>query len=120
MDCVTSILASVFITALKIIVSLLTNSLSLLSEALHSTIGLIAVVTTFFTIRKADSPADSNHLYGHGKAENISSLIETILLFTICGWIVYEAYGRLFIFEAPVDLNIYAALTMLVAIIVDF
>lgn len=115
----TSILFSVFVTALKILIGVLTNSIAILSEALHSGIDLIAVVTTFFAVKKADKPPDRDHLYGHGKVESLSSLAESILLVVICFWILFEVYERLFVSAPQVEINAFAILTMVVAIIVD-
>ncbi len=115
----TSIIASVFVTVMKLVVGILTNSLGVLSEALHSGIDLIAVTTTYFAVKKADVPPDSEHLYGHGKAESLASLVEAILLLVITVWISYEAYER-FIRGALVDVNILSIVVMLSAIGVDY
>jgi cation diffusion facilitator family transporter len=115
----TSIIASVFVTVMKLVVGFFTQSLGVQSEALHSGIDLIAVTTTYFAVRKADMPPDSEHLYGHGKAENLASLIETILLLVITVWISYEAYER-FIQNTVPDVNIYSIIVMLSAIGIDF
>ena len=104
---------------MKLVVGILTNSLGVLSEALHSGIDLIAVTTTYFAVRKADMPPDSEHLYGHGKAENLASLVETILLLVITMWISYEAFER-FVRGALVDVNIFSIVVMLTAIGIDF
>jgi len=71
-----SVAAAVLLTSMKLIVGIVTNSLGILSEALHSGIDLIAAGTTFFAVKKADEPPDQDHMYGHGKVENLSSLIE--------------------------------------------
>src|SRR5512139_1710182 len=86
-----SVVAAVFLTAFKFIVGMLTGSLGILSEALHSGLDLIAAVITWFSVRISDKPADNEHHYGHGKIENLSAFIETILLFVTCTWIIYEA-----------------------------
>src|SRR5512138_1226334 len=90
-----SVLAAVVLTGFKLIVGVLTGSLGLLSEALHSGLDLVAAVITYFSIRISDKPADKEHNFGHGKIENFSALLETILLLITCGWIVYEALNRL-------------------------
>jgi cation diffusion facilitator family transporter len=104
---------------MKLVVGILTNSLGVLSEALHSGIDLIAVSTTYFAVKKADMPPDSEHLYGHGKAENLASLVEAILLLFITVWISYEAFGR-FVRGALLDVNIFSIVVMLTAISIDF
>ena len=69
-----SVFAAVLLTATKLTVGLLTGSLGILSEALHSALDLIAAVMTFFAVKIADKPADKEHNYGHGKVENLSAL----------------------------------------------
>src|SRR5256885_16509013 len=91
-----SVIAAIFITALKIVVGISTGSLGILSEAAHSGLDLIAAVITLFSVRVSDKPADAEHQYGHGKVENFSAFIETGLLLLTCIWIVFEAVRRLF------------------------
>jgi cation diffusion facilitator family transporter len=115
-----SLLAAILLTVLKLIVGILTNSLAIISEALHSGIDLIAAFTTMIAIMKSDKPADSDHLYGHGKIENISSLIETLLLYITAIWVLYEAVLRLFVSQVTVDISIYAILVMALSIVVNY
>jgi cation diffusion facilitator family transporter len=91
-----SVLAALFLTVIKIIVGVFTGSLGVLSEAAHSTLDLGAAVVTFFAVRLSDKPADQDHNYGHGKIESFSALIETALLLLTCAWIIYEAIKKLF------------------------
>ncbi|HKZ54559.1 MAG TPA: cation-efflux pump [Anaerolineales bacterium] len=90
-----SVLAAVFLTAMKLTVGLLTNSLGILSEAAHSGLDLVAAGVTYLAVRVSGRPPDREHPYGHGKVENLSALLETALLFVTCAWIVYEAIQRL-------------------------
>jgi len=90
-----SVLAAIFLTGMKLAIGLLTNSLGILSEAAHSGLDLIAAGVTYFAVRVSDRPPDSEHPYGHGKVENLSALIETLLLLATCAWIIYEAINRL-------------------------
>lgn len=113
-------MAAVALTSMKLIVGLITNSLGILSEALHSAIDLIAAFTTYFAVKKADTPPDSVHMYGHGKIESLASLVETALLFLTCFWIVYEALSRLFFKTVEVELGFSALAVMAVSMIVDF
>jgi cation diffusion facilitator family transporter len=69
-----SVIAAVGLTGLKIIVGLTTGSLGILAEAIHSGLDLMAALMTFLAIRISGRPADPNHLYGHGKVENLSAL----------------------------------------------
>lgn len=96
----TSLGWALFLTIIKLGAGLATNSLGILSEALHSSLDLVAAGITFFAVRVAARPADKTHPYGYGKIENLSALAETVLLLVTCGWIVHEAVNRLF-FHAP-------------------
>ena len=104
----------------KLTVGFLTNSLGILSEALHSSIDLIAAGMTLFAVRAAARPPDEDHMYGHEKIESLSSLGETLLLFVTCIWIVYEAVERLFFRTVEVDVTWVALGVMLLSIVVDF
>lgn len=115
-----SVIAAVLLVTTKLIVGYTTNSLGILSEALHSGIDLIAAAMTLFAVRAAARPPDADHMYGHEKVESLSSLGETLLLFITCIWIVYEAVNRLFIHAAEVELGIVALLVMVMSMVVDF
>ncbi len=92
---VTSVIAAVGLTAIKIIVGVFTGSLGILAEAAHSGLDLVAAIMTLLAIRIWDRPADPEHHYGHGKVENLSALFETLLLLGTCVWIIYELYACL-------------------------
>lgn len=119
MAAATSVVAAIFLTGLKLVVGLMTGSLGILAEAVHSALDLGAAVITLFAVRVSDRPADESHPYGHGKVENLSALAETILLFVTCGWIIYEAINRLFFESVEVDPSIWAFLAMGISIVVD-
>jgi len=80
---------------LKLIVGILTNSVSILSEAIHSGLDLVAAIIAFLAVRVSGNPADERHPYGHGKIENVSGVIEAILIFIASAWIIYEAVKKL-------------------------
>lgn len=90
-----SVLSNGILTVLKFIVGLFTNSVSIMSESIHSGIDLIASVIAFFAVRVANKPADEKHQYGHGKYENISGTIEALLIFVAAIWIMSEAFEKL-------------------------
>ena len=116
-----SVIAAIFLTTLKTIIGIFTGSLGILSEAIHSGIDLFAAVITLFAVRISDKPSDRNHHYGHGKIENFSALVETILLFITCGWIVYEAIEKLFFGKSVELIGIqWGVLTLVISIIVDY
>ncbi len=113
-------LAAVFLTGVKLVVGLATGSLGILSEAAHSALDLVAALVTYFAIRISDRPADASHHYGHGKVENLSALVETLLLLLTCVWIIYEATRRIFFADVHVDASIWAFGVMALSIVVDF
>jgi len=115
----TSMIAAVFLTAFKLIVGILTGSLGILSEALHSALDLVAAAITWFAVRISDKPADREHHYGHGKIENLSALIETALLLVTCIWIIYEAIHRLATGKSEIEVSIWSYLVIIFSIGVD-
>ncbi len=88
---------------IKITASIITGSISIRADAIHSALDLVAVVIAFIGIRISDKPADGQHPYGHGKAENISSVLVAGLIFLAAGTIIYEAIKR-FISGATLEL----------------
>lgn len=114
-----SVLAAFFLTGMKLAVGLMTGSLGILAEAAHSGLDLVAAVVTFLAVSVSDKPADREHPYGHGKIENFSALIETVLLFLTCAWIIYEAVQRLFFKPAEIDPSLWAFLVMAISIGID-
>ncbi len=115
----TSVVAAVFLTSMKLVVGTLTGSLGILAEAAHSGLDLVAALVTFFAVRVSGRPADREHPYGHGKVENLSALFETVLLLVTCVWIIYEAIQRLFFKSVEVDPSLWAFLIMGISIVVD-
>jgi cation diffusion facilitator family transporter len=115
-----SVGSAISLTLLKIGVGLWTGSLGILAEAAHSALDLAAALITFFAVRVSDRPADDTHLYGHGKVENLSALVETLLLLITCAWIIYEAFQRLFVAHVEVDPSVWAFGVMIVSIVVNY
>ena len=114
-----SVIAAIFLTGMKLAVGLMTGSLGILAEAAHSALDLVAAVVTFLAVHFSDRPADHEHPYGHGKIENFSALVETVLLFVTCAWIIYEAIHRLFFQPREVNASLWAFVVMAVSIVVD-
>jgi len=115
-----SILASIAMIAGKSIVGLITGSLALMTDALHSFLDLSASIITYFAVRISDKPADREHHFGHGKVESLAALAEVLLLFLTCGFIIYEATNRLLSGSSPIELNIWAFIVVTVCILIDF
>jgi len=97
-----SIASNTLLIIIKLIAGLVSGSVSIISEAIHSFMDLLAAVIAFFSVRISDRPADSRHPYGHGKFENISGVAEAILIFAAAFWIIFEAIKKL-IHPEPID-----------------
>ncbi len=116
----TSVIAALAITGGKLVVGLATNSLGILSEAAHSGLDLVAAIITLVAVSISDKPADPDHHYGHGKIENISAFVETLLLFATCAWIIWEAVGRLFAKSVEVEASFWGFAVIAVSIVIDY
>ncbi len=114
-----SVIAAALLTAMKLVVGLLTGSLGILSEAAHSGLDLLAAGITYFSVRWADRPADASHPFGHGKIEHLSAFVETGLLITTCTLIMVEATRRLFFRQVHVEPSVWAFGALFVSITVD-
>jgi cation diffusion facilitator family transporter len=114
-----SVIAAIFLTTFKLIIGLITGSLGLLSEALHSGLDLVAAVITFFSVRISDNPPDKKHNFGHGKIENFSAFLETILLLITCAWIINEALSRLISGKTEIEISIWSYVVVIISIVVD-
>src|SRR6516162_4428795 len=90
-----SVFASASMAVAKLIVGVVIGSLALVSEALHSSVDVIATIITWMVVRVSDRPADAEHHYGHGKLESISALGVIALLYVLAGGILVESYSRL-------------------------
>jgi cation diffusion facilitator family transporter len=115
-----SLVVAVALVSLKAIVGVLTNSLGIISEALHSGLDLVAAATTVYAVRVSSKPPDEDHLYGHGKYESFSALVETVLLLATCAWISYEAVQRLFFRETQVEASLLGFVVMTISIVLNF
>jgi len=114
-----SVGSAVLLVSLKTFLVLRTGSLGVLSEALHSSLDLVAAIITFLSVRVSDQPADERHPYGHGKFENFSAFVETALLVMTALYIIYEAFDRLFFHHVHIQPSITAILVLFVALAID-
>lgn len=90
-----SVGSNTFLTVGKALTGLVTGSVSVLSEALHSAIDLLAALIAAFSVHVSDIPPDEEHQYGHEKVENVSGVIEGLLIFLAAGWIIMESVDKL-------------------------
>ena len=91
-----SICSNITLIIMKVIVGVISGSVSIISEAIHSGMDLVAALIAFFSVRKSDAPPDERHPYGHDKIENVSGVIEAVLILIASGWIIIEAVKKLF------------------------
>ena len=115
-----SIFASVIMIMGKIAAGILTGSLAILTDAMHSFLDMSASIVTYFAVRLSDKPADKDHHFGHGKVESLAALVQVTMLLITCGAIMYEAVRRLIDAEYnAVDFSFWAVGVILGSIIID-
>lgn len=90
-----SVASNIILTLTKVIVGLVSGSVSILSEGIHSGIDLVAAFIALFAVKESGKPADSCHAYGHGKIENVSGTIEAALIFVAALMIIIEAIKKI-------------------------
>ncbi len=115
-----SVASGIVLTVLKLVVGFTTGSLSILSEAAHSSLDLLAAALTFVVVRVADLPPDDNHPYGHARAENLGALAETTLLIVTAGWVLWKAYQHIFITPEVPEITVWSFVIMFVSLIIDW
>src|SRR5476651_1074941 len=115
-----SIFASAFMAVAKFVVGIAIGSLALISEALHSSVDLVATVITWLVVRVSDRPADEEHHYGHGKIESLSALGVIAMLYVLAGGILVESWSRLREGAPPPTLSAVPFIVLLVDIAVNF
>jgi cation diffusion facilitator family transporter len=115
-----SIFASAGMAAAKFAVGIAIGSLALISEALHSSVDVIATIITWLVVRVSDQPADDEHHYGHGKFESLSALFVIALLYVLAGGILVESWSRLREGAPPPTLSAIAFVVLAIDIAVNF
>ena len=112
-----SVVSNALLIAIKVAVGAITGSIAIITEAAHSLIDLLASVIALTSVRKADEPADVEHLYGHEKLENLAAAIEGMLILVGAAVIVYEATHRLVVGSHVDQLGLGIAVMGLSAIV---
>ena len=115
-----SIFASAGMATAKFVVGIAIGSLALISEALHSSVDVVATVITWLVVRVSDLPADEEHHYGHGKLESVSALGVIALLYVLAGGILVESYSRLREGAPPPTISAIPFIVLLIDIAVNF
>ena len=90
-----SVASNSFLVLFKVIVGIMIGSVSIISEAIHSGVDLLAAIIAMFSVKTSSVPADDHHPFGHGKIENISGFVEALLIFLAAFWIIFEAIKKL-------------------------
>lgn len=114
-----SILSNTLLILMKLAAGILSGSVSIISEAIHSSMDLVAALIAFFSVSVSDNPPDSRHPYGHGKVENISGVIEALLIFLAALWIIFEAVKKLLEGSFELDSVAIGSAVMIVSAIVN-
>src|SRR6202165_5567717 len=115
-----SIFASAGMATAKFVVGIAIGSLALISEALHSSVDVIATVVTWMVVRVSDLPADKEHHYGHGKLKSLSALGVIAMLYVLAGGILVESYSRLHDGAPPPTISVIPFVVLLIDIAVNF
>ena len=115
-----SVFASAGMAAAKFVVGIAIGSLALISEALHSSVDVVATIITWLVVRVSDLPADEEHHYGHGKLESISALGVIALLYVLAGGILVESYSRLREGAPPPTISAIPFIVLVIDIAVNF
>lgn len=103
--------------AMKLVVGIMGGSVSIISEAIHSSIDLVAALIAFFSVRHSDIPPDENHPFGHGKVENVSGVIEAILILVASILIVIEAINKIIAPHVIEDIGFSFAVMLVSALV---
>jgi cation diffusion facilitator family transporter len=114
-----SVISNTLLIIMKLVVGIISGSVSIISEAIHSSMDLVAALIAFFSVKVSDTPPDSRHPYGHGKVENISGVIEALLIFVAAIWIIVEAVKKLLGEEIVLESLWMGSLVMAVSAIVN-
>ena len=114
-----SILSNIVLTSLKIFAGIISGSLSIISEAIHSFSDFFASVITFFSVLKSSEPADSDHPYGHGKYEEMAGFIEGVLILLASFFIVYESAKKIILGLPAETENLLGISVMFLAVVMN-
>lgn len=114
-----SIGSNSFLISIKLVAGIWMSSVSVISEAIHSGVDLVAAVIATFAVVRASKPPDEDHRFGHGKFENVSGAVESILIIVAAGIIIYESIRKVVVF-VRVELLEVGLVIMACSAIVNF
>jgi cation diffusion facilitator family transporter len=113
-----SVISNTALVLMKLVVGILIGSVSVISEAIHSGMDLVAAIIAWFSVRTSSKPADEDHPFGHGKIENVSGTVEALLIFLAAGWIIYEAVKK-FVHPEPIETAVLGVGVMLISAVTN-
>jgi cation diffusion facilitator family transporter len=114
-----SIVSNSFLIIIKVIVGILSGSVSIISEAIHSGVDLLAALIAYISVKISDTPPDECHPFGHEKVENISGVIEAVLIFVASGFIITEAVKKI-VHHEPIGSLGLGFVVMFISAVVNF
>lgn len=114
-----SIISNTSLILLKFVAGIISGSIGIISEAIHSSMDLLASVITFFSVAESSKPADNDHHFGHGKYEDFTSFIEGLLIILAAFYIIYESLKKI-LFSLRIEIDAHIGLTvMLISVIAN-
>jgi cation diffusion facilitator family transporter len=113
-----SVASNSVLIAFKLVVGIVIGSVAVISEAIHSGMDLAASVIAFFAVRASGRTRDERHPYGHGKFENVSGVVEALLIFAAAAWIIYEAVHKL-VRPQGVEMPVWGVAVMAVSVVLN-
>ena len=114
-----SLIVTVLLVAVKVFIAYFSNSIGVLSEALNNGLDLVTVLILFLAVRMSSKPADADHTYGHGKYENLSALIEIIIITVLCFFVIYKSVQRIVFKDFELNLSNYVFIVLIISIAVN-
>jgi cation diffusion facilitator family transporter len=115
-----SIVSNSILIVLKLIVGIMMQSVSVISEAVHSGLDLVAAIIAWFSVRASGKPADDEHRFGHGKIENVAGTIEALLIFGAAFYIIWEAVHKLRAGKFEIESLGWGAAVMVVSAVANY
>ncbi len=113
-----SVASNSSLIVIKLAAGLVSGSISILSEVLHSAMDLVASIIAYYSVKHASQPADKEHPFGHGKAENLSGIFEAALLIVAAAFIIYESIKRIF-YNGEIQYASVALIVMAISSVVN-
>ncbi len=114
-----SVMSNTVLVLIKLVVGITTGAISIVSEAAHSAVDLMAALIAFYAVKQSNLPPDHDHAYGHGKYENVSAMLEALLIIAAALWIVYEAVNKFSTEKGPGNLG-YGMAVILLSIMINY